>query len=234
MLVSIVTPTYNRRKFIPTLIQLYKSQTYPKDRMEWIIFDDGTEKVEDLFLEASKTLPNIRYIYSPNKTPIGAKRNRLNAEAKGSLIISMDDDDYYMPERVAYTVTMFAKNPKIELAGCSEIFMYYTDIGQIYKFGPYAKNHATNGTMAIRSSYAKSHVYDETVLNAEEKSFLNDYKNPMIQLDTRKIMLVVSHKDNTFSKIKFREQESQFVQKTSLKLRDFIRDKPIRDFFSSV
>ena len=234
MLVSVVTPTYNRRKFIPTLIQLYKSQTYPKDRMEWIIFDDGTEKVEDLFIEASKTLPNIRYIYSPNKIPIGAKRNRLNTEAKGALIISMDDDDYYMPERVAYTVTMFAKNPKVELAGCSEIFTYYTDIGQIYKFGPYMKNHATNGTMTIRASYAKSHVYDETALNAEEKSFLDDYKNPMIQLDTRKIMLVISHKENTFSKIKFREQESQFVKKTSLKLRDFIRDKSLREFFSTV
>jgi cellulose synthase/poly-beta-1,6-N-acetylglucosamine synthase-like glycosyltransferase len=51
--VSVVTPTYNRRKFIPTLIAMYKAQTYPKDRMEWIILDDGQEKVDDLFAEAS-------------------------------------------------------------------------------------------------------------------------------------------------------------------------------------
>jgi glycosyltransferase involved in cell wall biosynthesis len=234
--VSVVTPTYNRRKFIPTLIAMYKAQTYPKDRMEWIILDDGQEKVDDLFAEASaKGLPNIRYLSEPDKMTIGAKRNRLNAEAKGDIIVSMDDDDYYLPERVAYTVTAFGANPKIELAGCSEIYMYYTDIGVIYKFGPYAPKHATNGTLAIRRSYAKTHKYDEHVLNAEEKSFLDEYKNPMIQLNSMKVMLVISHKDNTFSKIKFREQpENPFVKKTSLKIRDFVRDKQTRDFFTSV
>ena len=58
--VSVVTPTYNRRKFIPTLIGIYQTQTFPKDKMEWIIIDDGRDKVEDLFIEAAKIIPNIR------------------------------------------------------------------------------------------------------------------------------------------------------------------------------
>lgn len=232
--VSVVTPTYNRRKFIPMLIELYKAQTYPKDRMEWIIYDDSTESVQDLFVEASRTIPNIVYFYSPTKANIGAKRNWLNAKAKGDIIVSMDDDDYYFPERIAYTITMFAKFPKLDVAGCSESYMYYTDDSSIWKFGPYALGHATNGTMAIRSSYLKTHKYDESVVNAEEKSFLDEFKKPLIQLDAQKIMLVISHKENTFSKTKFREQESKFVKKTSYKLRDFIRDKSIRDFFSNV
>ena len=58
--VSVVTPTYNRRKFIPTLIELFKAQTYPQDRMEWIILDDGQDKVGDLFLASG--IPNLRYI----------------------------------------------------------------------------------------------------------------------------------------------------------------------------
>jgi hypothetical protein len=44
----------------------------------------------------------------------------------------MDDDDYYPPERVAHVVRKFQQNPGIELAGSSEIFMYYTDIKTIY------------------------------------------------------------------------------------------------------
>ncbi len=32
--VSVVTPTYNRRNFLPILIHLYKSQTYPKELRE--------------------------------------------------------------------------------------------------------------------------------------------------------------------------------------------------------
>jgi hypothetical protein len=145
----------------------------------------------------------------------------------------MDDDDYYPPERVSAVVAAFRTNPKIELAGSSEIYMYYSDIKVIYRLGPYNPNHATNGTMAYRSSYAKAHFYDETVTHAEEKSFLEDYRHPMIQLNPMKVMLVMSHSDNTFDKRKMREQESPVVRKTAMKIRDFIREKPLRDFFST-
>ena len=36
-LVSICTPTYNRRRFLPFLIKCYLSQTYPMELMEWIV-----------------------------------------------------------------------------------------------------------------------------------------------------------------------------------------------------
>jgi glycosyltransferase involved in cell wall biosynthesis len=48
-LVSVCTPTFNRRPFINNIIQCYKNQTYPQVRMEWIIIDDGNDKVKDLF-----------------------------------------------------------------------------------------------------------------------------------------------------------------------------------------
>ena len=65
--VSVVTPTYNRRMFIPTLIDIYKAQIFPKDKMEWIIIDDGRDKVEDLFQEVINVIPNIRYIRKDEK-----------------------------------------------------------------------------------------------------------------------------------------------------------------------
>jgi len=148
--VSVITPTYNRRRFIPTLIQCYLSQTYPKDRMEWIVLDDGSDRVEDIFAAAKDKLTNFRYLYEDEKKNIGAKRNRLNRESKGEIIVAMDDDDFYFPERVQAVVDAFKKSPNFELAGSSEIFMYYSDIKEIYKLGPYHPNHATNGTMAWR------------------------------------------------------------------------------------
>jgi glycosyltransferase involved in cell wall biosynthesis len=229
--VSVVTPTYNRKRFIPFLIQCYNSQSYPKDKMEWIIYDDGSEPVDDLFNNLS--FPNIRYIYNSEKQNIGYKRNILNTEAKGDIIIAMDDDDYYPPERVAHVVNKFRSQPKYQLAGSSEIFMYYTDNQTIYKFGPYHPNHATNGTMAWTSEYAKSHKYDENVTHAEEKSFLEEYKHPMIQLEPYKTMLVISHSENTFDKKKLRENENQFVRKTDSKIKDFIKDSKLRDFYKN-
>jgi hypothetical protein len=122
----------------------------------------------------------------------------------------------------------------VDLAGSSEIYMYYSDIKVIYKLGPYAPTHATNGTMAWRKKYSDSHLYDETVTHAEEKSFLDEYKHPMIQLDPMKVMLVMSHTDNTFDKKKMRDQVGNpYVKKTTMKLRDFIRDGKIREFFAT-
>lgn len=231
--VSVITPTYNRRKFIPSLIQCYEHQDYRKDRMEWIILDDGQDKVKDLFDEAAKRIPNLRYIPLEEKLLIGAKRNRLNKEAKGSIIVAMDDDDYYPPCRVSAVVNAFKSKPSVELAGSSEIYMYYSDIQKIYRLGPYNPNHATNGTMAWRKSYADRHTYDETVTHSEERSFLEDYNHPMIQLDPFKVMLVMSHSENTFDKKKMREQENPFIKKTDMKLKTFIKEKALRDFFAN-
>jgi glycosyltransferase involved in cell wall biosynthesis len=200
--------------------------------MEWIILDDGQDKVGDLF--AAQNIPNLRYIPLDEKLTIGAKRNRLNKESKGEIIIAMDDDDYYPPERVNHVVMSFANNKDIQLAGSSEIFMYYSDIKQIFKLGPYNKNHATNGTMAWRASYARKHLYDETVTHAEEQSFLDHYKYPMIQLAPQKVMLVMSHSENTFDKKKLREDtKNPFIKQTTLKLRDFIKDPVLREFFAN-
>jgi glycosyltransferase involved in cell wall biosynthesis len=213
-------------------------QTYPKDRLEWIVLDDGTDSLQDLFdaAGAKKRLPpNFRYIRETEKKNIGAKRNRLNREATGEILVAMDDDDYYPPERVAHCVQMLKRRPKVELAGSSEVYMYYTDIKTIYKLGPYNPNHATNGTMAWRRSYAQTHTYDETVTHAEEKSFLEDYKHPMIQLDPKKVMLVMAHSENTFNKTKMREDPNNpLVKKTPMKLKDFVKDAGLRVFYGGL
>ena len=228
--VSVVTPTYNRRKFIPALIACFKHQEYAAHRMEWIILDDGSDPVGDLFKDLK--IPNLRYIYEPEKQTIGAKRTRLNAESKGDIIVAMDDDDYYPADRVSAVVKAFAQHPKVELAGTSEVYMYYSDIEEIYKLGPYHHQHATNGTMAWRRSYLANHTYDETVTHAEEKSFLDNYTNPMIQLNPFKVMLVMSHSENTFDKTKMRNN-NPMAKKTALKLRNFIKQAPLREFFKT-
>jgi cellulose synthase/poly-beta-1,6-N-acetylglucosamine synthase-like glycosyltransferase len=55
--VSICTPTFNRRPFYPIIIECFNKQTYPKDKIEWIIIDDGTDKIEDLV----KDIPQVKY-----------------------------------------------------------------------------------------------------------------------------------------------------------------------------
>jgi len=233
-LVSIVTPTYNRRRFIPSLIKMVQKQTYPRNRMEWVVFDDGQEEVRDLFEEAVSQLPTLKFIWSEDKMTLGEKRNRLNEEARGEIIVAMDDDDFYFPTRVEEAVKALQENPGYRLAGSSEVYMYFTDTKEIWKAGPYFKGHATNGTMAWTKTYADTHQYDETVAFSEEKSFLEGYKNPLVQLNPKNVMLVMSHSDNTFDKTELRTKTNPLLVKTSLKMKDFIKDVELFNFFSTL
>ncbi len=235
--VSVVTPTYNRRRFLPLALDCYLAQTYPKDRMEWIILDDGTDCVRDLFESMiAPKVPNARYIRLEEKALIGKKRNILNAEAKGDIIVSWDDDDFYHPERISHAVYRLMSNPKIELAGSTMLYMYFFDTEEIYSVGPINPRHATNGTFAIRKSYAKTHFYDETVTHAEEKVFLEEYKHPLTQLDPMKIMLVMAHCNNTYDKRKMRDADTPnpILKKTTLKMSTFIKDPKLREKYANI
>jgi hypothetical protein len=59
----------------------------------------------------------------------------------------------------------------------------------------------------------------------------------MIQLDPFKVMLVISHSENTFDKRKFLTKEqldtNPFIKMSKLKLKDFIKDKILRDFYEN-
>jgi glycosyltransferase involved in cell wall biosynthesis len=195
--------------------------------MEWIIFDDGPDSVQDIFTgPLTKGIPNLRYIReepteSAPKLSIGAKRNRLRVEAKGDICVCMDDDDWYSSERVSHVVTKFAQYPKIQLAGASEMYFYFHRLGAIYRFEPIHPNHSTHGCLAWRRDYGLTHKYDETVGFAEEPSFLDEYKNPMIQLDPMKTILVFCHSLNTFDKYAMIDTNPRLVR-SQMKLKQFV------------
>jgi hypothetical protein len=196
--VSLCTPTFNRRHFFPILFEMFKLQTYPKNRMEWIIIDDGTDKVEDI-INASN-IKQICYYSLPTKLTLGAKRNLMHTYCKGSIIIYVDDDDYFPPERVSHSVSVLLNAPKGELiAGSSEIYLYFKDNG-LYQFGPYGPNHATAGTFAFKRELLQYTKYDDKSCVGEESAFLKGYTIPLIQLDPVKTILVFPHEHNSFDK----------------------------------
>lgn len=67
--VTLCTPTFNRRPFIPIMLKCFENQNYPKDRIEWIIVDDGTDKIEDLVSH----IPQIKYFKYDEKLSLGKK-----------------------------------------------------------------------------------------------------------------------------------------------------------------
>uniref|UniRef100_A0A6C0HIR9 Glycosyltransferase 2-like domain-containing protein n=1 Tax=viral metagenome TaxID=1070528 RepID=A0A6C0HIR9_9ZZZZ len=231
--VSVCTPTFNRRPFIPMIVQCFLNQTYPRERMEWIIIDDGTDKIGDIL--KTYNIPQIKYIELPNKITLGEKRNLLHKHSTGSFIVYMDDDDYYPPERVSHAIESLLANPSAMVAGSSEMYVYFKHINKMYQSGPFGPNHATAATFAFRTELLKDTQYDNHASMAEEKVFLKNYTVPMVQLDPMKSILVFSHDQNSFDKRKLLETGQNPTFKESPKtIPMFIRnknEKPILDFF---
>jgi len=226
--VSICTPTFNRRPFYAMAIQCFQHQTYPKDRMEWIIIDDGTDKIEDLV----KDIPQVKYFKYDERMNLGKKRNLMHEKSKGDFIVYMDDDDYYPPERVSHAVETLQKNPQAMVAGSSEMYIFFKHVQKMYQFGPYNANHATAATFAFRREFLKQSSYQDNAALAEEKFFLKDYTVPFVQMDPLKTILVFSHIHNSFDKKKLlNELPNPFIKESALTIDDFVKDEDIKDFF---
>lgn len=220
--VSLCTPTFNRRPFYPYLIKCIEQQNYPKDKIEWIIIDDGTDKIEDMVSH----LPYVKYYKYDTKMNLGKKRNLMHEKSKGDIIIYMDDDDYYPPERISHAVKTLQDNPKILIAGSSVLYIYFKHISQMYKFGPYGPTHSTAASFAFRRELLLQTGYDENASLAEEKKFLKDYSIPLVQLDPLKTILVFSHIQNTFDKKKLLiDAPNPVVQPSNVKIEDIMKDQ---------
>lgn len=193
--VSILTPTRNRRVFIPQLLRCFRQQIYPLDRMELVVLDDGEDSVEDLLT----AVPGVRYVRGELDQPIGLKRNRLAAEARGEILVHMDDDDYYPRSRVSEAVRGLSRG-EAQIAGASAMYIYCIFPQRLGQSGPHGPGHATANTFAYTRRYLDSHRFDDGVRRGEEPGFTDGFSAPMVQLPAASTVLMISHNSNTVDK----------------------------------
>ena len=229
--VSLCTPTFNRRPFIQQMVDNIMKQDYPKELMEWIILDDGTDPIGDLV----KDIPFVKYIYSKERMSLGKKRNSMHQYCSfkndNDILVYIDDDDYYPPERVSHSVETLNKSNAL-CAGSSEIYLWFNGINKMYKFGPYGPNHGTAGTFAFKRIMLKDTHYEDSAVLAEEKFFLKNYTIPFVQLNPLKTILVISHEQNTFDKRRLIDTNSPVCNDSSLVPSTFIKDSKTLQFYT--
>lgn len=225
--VSVCTPTFNRRPFIPYTIKCLEHQDYPKDRIEWIVIDDGTDLIEDMVSH----LPYVKYFKYDEKMTLGEKRNIMHKKSSGDILVYMDDDDYYPPCRISHAVDTLRKNPSALCCGSSKMYIYFKHINKMYQFGPYGPNHATAATFAFRRELLNDTRYEDYACVGEEKAFLKDYTVPFAQLDPLKTILVFSHIHNSFDKKTLLDKPNQFVTESQLTVQHFVKEPELVSFF---
>ena len=228
--VSCICPTYNRSLFLPILINNFHNQDYPKECCELIILDDSKTDNAEL-INKLDIYNNIKYYHIKYHKPlsIGRKRNLLHQLVSGQYIVCFDDDDYYPNNRISHAISSMINN-KINFAGSSKLLIFYSHLNKIYQFGPYSHNHATNGTLAYHRSIVFKNFYDDNSYYAEERVFLNNFSEKIIQLDISKTILCISHNNNTFDKKKIINNGKV----TKFKLKNIVKNKYILEFYKSL
>ena len=98
-LVSVYIPTYNRLNLLKRAIESVRKQTYKN--LEIIIVDDGSKDGTVEYLDAiSKVDKRIVYFLKKRNTGACESRNIALKNASGYFITGLDDDDYFLENRI--------------------------------------------------------------------------------------------------------------------------------------
>ncbi len=120
MLVSVITPTSERARYLQGTYALLQQQTHTD--WEWLIYDTSLRP-------SHFSDPRIVYIHDEAILSIGEKRNRLAERARGEIIVHFDDDDFYAP---TYLQMMIDRLRQVSFFTISSWFSYDTKSRQFY------------------------------------------------------------------------------------------------------
>jgi len=191
-LVTCITPTANRQKFLPLAIKYFLNQDYPNAEM--VIIDDGLQSCAALI----PADPKIRYYYYPEKIgTIGAKRNLACEKAQGEIIMHWDDDDWYAPDWISRQVDA-QLNSGADITGLNKVDFYSPTVNRRWRYEDLdiEKPWLCGATMAFRKSlWEKHHFIDLQV--GEDYDFVWNSGGKVYALDYLAGFVSILHAHNT-------------------------------------
>jgi len=109
-LISVIVTTYNREDLLERAIRSVIAQTY--SAIELVIVDDcSNEKTTQLIEKIRNECEGrfVRFIYERNEKNSGSNfsRNRGYSLSQGVFVTGLDDDDYFLPERLSKLVSRY-------------------------------------------------------------------------------------------------------------------------------
>ncbi|MEG3981376.1 glycosyltransferase [Microcoleus sp. T3B2] len=106
--VSVIIPAYNGERYIAQAVESVISQTYKN--WEILVVDDGS--TDDTRQALQPYFDKIRYVYQENQG-VAAARNRGIQESRGELIAFLDQDDFFLSDKLAGQVALFDAQPSL-------------------------------------------------------------------------------------------------------------------------
>lgn len=110
LVISIITPTFNRGKFIEETILSIKNQEYPY--IEHIVVDGGsTDETLDILKKYEGTY-NLKWISEKDEGCADAMEKGFKL-ARGDIFCWLDSDDIYLPGTIKKVMDVFAKHENV-------------------------------------------------------------------------------------------------------------------------
>ena len=230
--ISILTPTYKRRQFTPLMIYNVKNYDYPKEKLEWIIFDDSPEQYkqfkneEELKKAEQECGVKINYIYD-NSThlSIGVKRNKLTKLAKYKICINQDTDDIYTPEYIKYSLKMLRSQKNAGLAGSPQmLFLFPNQDWKMTAINCPSMRQAHEATFCYTKKYWKQMGGYCKTGNGEGSSLIDFNEKNCVKTDCMYQMVCIAHKANTVDKEQFSDDKKESIYNLGTKPVQEIQD----------
>jgi len=197
--VSIVCVTRDRRIFMPILKYSYMIQSYPEEKMELIIVDDGDDSIEDTLFG----VPNVVYVRLTEKKTIGEKRNIGVSKAMYDVITFMDDDDVYPNNSVLQRTAMLLAYPKKECAFCSVIPCYdicnYSSFMNAPPFCLSMSERVSEASLIFTRKFWEECKFGDTQI-AEGDAFIRGREHMCRELSPQDVIVSLVHTRNSSSR----------------------------------
>jgi hypothetical protein len=197
--VSIVTLTYNRRIFMPLAQYSYMIQSYPENKLEWVIVDDGDDSIEDTLIG----IPNVKYVRLDTKTSIGEKRNIGVQNAMYNTIVMMDDDDVYPNNSVLHRVAMLEKQPRKHCVFTTTIPCYdiqkHISFMNVPPFGLPMAERVSEASLAFTRLFWEDRKFTDIQI-AEGNAFIHGREEMCREVSPQEVIVSLVHSKNTSSR----------------------------------
>jgi len=197
--ISIVTITKDRRKFMPLAKYSYMMQSYPEDKLEWVIVDDGDDPIEDTLFG----VPNVKYVKC-EKMSVADKRNLGIKEAMYDIICMMDDDDVYPNNSILQRVAMLLKEPVKQCVFSTTIPCYditkYSSFMNVPPITLPMSQRVSEATLGFTKKFWEERQFQSGVQIAEADAFIRGREQMCREISPQEVIVSLVHPLNTSSR----------------------------------
>ena len=212
--ISIVTPTYHRKKLIEIAFHNLLSTDYPQNKIEWIVIEDNEKKSQwagESIINFQIQVPSIQMKYIPieGHMTIGEKRNLAIEHASHDIILFMDDDDHYPSTSFRRRVAWLTKGTKrgqtgaVKIACCTTLALYDLKTGiSAVNVPPYDipfSQRISEATLTFYKSAWEERKFPQVSI-AEGESWIEGREDQVIEMPPQQIIVAFSHGANQSSR----------------------------------